>query len=68
MVQMNLFAKQKYRHRCREQTYGYQGGKGGGGMNWDIRIDTYTLLCIKQITNEDLLYSTGNSTQCSVVT
>ena len=38
---------------------------------WDelgIGIDIYTLLCIKQITNENRLYSTGNSTQCSVVT
>ena len=44
--------------------------KGGsvGGMNWEIGIDIYTLLCIKQITNENLLYSTGNSTQCSLVT
>ena len=33
MVQMILFAKQKWRHRCREKLYGgYQGGKGGG---WD---------------------------------
>ena len=31
MVQMNRFAEQKLRHRCREQTYGHQGGKGGGG-------------------------------------
>ena len=34
MVQMILFAKQKYRHRHREHTYGQQGGKrrveGGG--------------------------------------
>ena len=30
-------------------------------MNWKIGIDTYTLLYIKQITNKDLLYSTGNS-------
>ena len=39
-------------------------------MNWEIGTDIYTLLilCIKQITNENLLYSTGNSTQCSVVT
>ena len=39
-------------------------------MNWEIGIDTYTLLilCIKQITNEDLLHSSGNSTQGSVVT
>ena len=31
-------------------------------MNWEIGIDIYTLICIKQITNENLLYSTGNST------
>ena len=39
-------------------------------MNWEIGIDIYTLLTlyIKEITNENLLYSTGNSTQCSVVT
>ena len=28
---MNLFAMQEQSHRCREQTYGYQGGKG----EWD---------------------------------
>ena len=38
----------------------------GGGMNWEIDIDTYTLPCIKQMTNENLLSSTGNSTQCYV--
>ena len=68
MVQMNLFAKQKQSHRCRKQTYGYQGGKGGGGMNWEIGIDIYTLVYMKQVTNENLLCNTGNSTQCSVVT
>ena len=28
-----------------------KGGKGGdgGGMNWEIGIDIYTLICIKQI-------------------
>ena len=31
-------------------------------MNWEIGIDIYTLLYIKQITNKNLLYSTGNST------
>ena len=61
MVQMNPFAGQKWRHSCREQTYGHQGGKavggeGGGGMNWEIGIDIYTLICIKQITNKNLLY------------
>ena len=42
--------------------------KNRGGMNWEIGINIYTLLCIKQITNENLLYSTGNSTWCSVET
>ena len=36
---MILFAKQKQKHRCREQMYGHQGGKGGGGEDelgdWD---------------------------------
>ena len=61
MVQMNRVAGQKLRYRCREQTYGHQGGKavggdGGGVMNWEIEIDLYTLICIKWITNKNLLY------------
>ena len=43
------------------------GGKGAG-INREIEIDIYTLLYIKQITNKDLLYSTGNSTWYSVMT
>ena len=40
MVQMNGFARQKQRHRCREQMYGNQGGKAGKGWwnelgDWD---------------------------------
>ena len=45
------------------------GGKGsGGGMDWDFGIDMYTLLYLKWITNKDLLYSTGNSTQYYITT
>ena len=56
MVQINWFAEQKLRHRCREQMYGHQGGKaagggGGGGMNWETGIDIYTLMCIKLMIN-----------------
>ena len=60
---MILFAKQKQRHRCREQMYGSQGGRRGG-RNWEIGSDTYTLLilCIKQITNENVPYSRGPQT------
>ena len=63
MVQMNRFAGQKLRHRYREQTYGHQGGKVAGGgvvMNWEIGIYMYTLICIKWITNKNLLYKKLN--------
>ena len=36
-------------------------------MNWEIGTDICKLLCIKQITDENLLYSTESSTQGSVV-
>ena len=42
-----------------------KGGRGHG-MNWEVGTDIYTLLCIKEITMRT--YSSGNSTQCSVVT
>ena len=36
---------------------GKRGQVGGGGvMNWEIGIDIYTLICIKWITNKNLLY------------
>ena len=35
---------------------GESGGGGAGGMNWEIGIDIYTLICIKRITNKNLLY------------
>ena len=43
-------------------------GKGQGEINWETGIDIYTILYIKQITNKNLVYSTGNSTQYSVMT
>ena len=37
-------------------------GKAGGGKKWEVRIDIYILLIlsIKQVTNENLLCSSGN--------
>ena len=43
-------------------------GKREGRINWDIGNDIYTLLYIKQIINNDLLYSIGNSTQYFLMT
>ena len=33
---------------------------GGGGRNWEIGIDIYTLICIKWITNKNVLYKKIN--------
>ena len=65
---MNLFAKQKQSYRCSKQTCGYGVGVEWRRINWETGIGTYTLLYIKEITNKDLLYSTGNSTRYYVMT
>ena len=59
MVQMSQIAGQKLRDRCREETYGHQGGKAAGGWGWWCAelgnwIDMYTLMCIKLVTNKNL--------------
>ena len=33
---------------------------GGGGMSWEIGIDLHTCICIKYITNNNLLYKKIN--------
>ena len=42
------------------------GGRLGGGTVREFGMDMYTLLYLRWITNEDLLYSSGNSAQCFV--
>ena len=66
MIQINLFIKQKHTHRYRKQTYAYQKGKGG--IHWEFGINIHTLLYLKQIANQDRLYSTGNYIQYLVIT
>ena len=69
MIQMNLFTKQKETYRYRKQTYSYQrGNMGGGGIYQELEMNIHTLLYIRQITDKDLLYSTGSCTQYSVLT
>ena len=68
MVQMNLFAKQRRRFREQTSELTCRREREGGMMNWETGTDIYTLLCIKQasqqITNEYLPYGTGNSVLC----
>ena len=37
-----------------------RGGGDGGVMNWAIGIDMYTLMCIKLMTNKNLLHKKIN--------
>ena len=41
-------------------TEGEKWWGGGGGMNWEIGIDMYTLMCVKWMTNKNLLYKKIN--------
>ena len=41
------------------------GGGGGGVLNWAIGIDVYTLMCIKWMTNKNLLCKKINKIQKS---
>ena len=41
--------------------------KVGEGINLEIRVDMYTPLYIKQVTNEDLFCSRRHSSQYSVM-
>ena len=58
---MNLFIEWKQTHRHGEQTCGCQGG--GSEMDWDTGISRYKPFHLEWISNEILLYSTGNYIQ-----
>ena len=53
----------EFENECyREKTGGYQGGRFGGGMKWDIGINRCKFLYIEWI-DKALLYSTENCIQ-----
>ena len=62
MTQMNLTTEKKQTHGYGEQTCSCQGGGGGGesGMDWEFRVSRCKLLHWEWISNEIMLYSTGN--------
>ena len=67
MAQMKLSTEQKKTHRHREQTCGCQGGGGGSGMDWEFGDSRCKLLHLEGISNEVLLYSTGNYMQSLMI-
>ena len=64
---MNLHTKQQYIHRHRKQTYSYW--RGGRRQNTlDVWNNRYTLLYIRQVTNEGRPYSAENYPQYIALT
>ena len=43
-------------------------GEEESEANWESSIGIYTLLCVKQTASGKLVYSTGSSARCSVMT
>ena len=58
MVMITLYAKQKKRHRCTEQTLD-SVGEGEGGMFQKNRIETCILSIVKQITSPGWMHETS---------
>ena len=69
---MNSFTKQKNNSQTQKKKHKKQlmvtKGKWVGGINQEFGINRYKLLYIKQISNKDLLYNTGNYIQYIVIT
>ena len=60
MVLITLYAKQKKRHRCTEQSLD-SVGEGKGGMIWENGIETSKWSYVKQITSPGWMHDTGCS-------
>ena len=63
MLQTNLSTKRKQTHRHGEQTCGCQGGKGRQWDVWEFGVSRCKQLHLEWISNEVLLYNTGNYIQ-----
>ncbi len=57
---MNLSTEKKQTQGPREQTCGCQGAGGGNGMDWKFGVSRCKLLHLEWLSNEILLYNTGN--------
>ena len=70
MLMITLYAKQKKRHRCTEQTFGPcgrrpQGGLFKGGIFQENSIKTCILSRVKQITSPGWMHETSARAWCT---
>ena len=64
MVTITLYAKQKKRHRCTEQTLD-SVGEGEGGIFRENSIETSILSGVKQITSPGWMHETSARAWCT---
>ena len=64
VMMITLYAKQKKRHRCTEQTF-HSVGEGEGGMFQENSIETCILSRVKQITSPGGMHETSAWTWCT---
>ena len=67
MAQMNLSIEKKQTHGHGEQTHSCQGGGGRSEMDWEFGVSRGKLLHLEWVSNEFLVYSTGNYIQSLVM-
>ena len=69
MAHINLSTEQTQTHGYREQRCGCQwrGGRGESGLDWEFGVRRGKLLHLEWISNDVLLYSTGNCIQLVVI-
>ena len=65
MVMITLYAKQKKRHRCTEQTFGLYGRRRGWDVSREISIETCILSRVKQITSPGWMHETSAQAWCT---
>ena len=61
---MKLSTEQKQTHRRGEQTCDCHRGGGESGVDWEFGFGRCKLLHLEWISNEVLLYNTGNYIHC----
>ena len=61
MVILTLYAKQKKRHRCTEQTFGLCGRRRG----WDLSREQHVYYIVKQITSPGGMHETSAQAWCT---
>ena len=66
-VRLNTHTKNYFSYKSEQQSIS-KSNFSWGGIKWEVGINIHTVLYIKQISNKDLLYSRGKSTQYCVTT